>query len=38
MWIVGWVWSVYWSYLLVVRAYKDQKAVKEYLSQTEMKQ
>lgn len=33
--LVGWLLSVYWSYLLVKKAYKDNREVKKYLEKTE---
>lgn len=35
VYIVGWLASLYWSYLLMQKASRDNKAVKEYLAHTE---
>ena len=37
VYIIGWILSIYWSYLIVTKAYKDSKAVKAFLDKTEPK-
>ena len=31
--IIGWVWSIYWGYLLVMKAQKDESQVNRYAGQ-----
>ena len=37
VYLIGWVLSIYWAYLLVNKAYKDNRAVKAFLDKTEPK-
>ena len=37
VYIIGWLLSIYWAYLLVTKAYKDNQAVKAFLDKTEPK-
>ena len=34
VYLVGWFWSIYWGYLLVMKANKDKKEVQQFLADT----
>lgn len=37
VYIIGYIMSLYWAYLLVQRAYRDKQAVQQYLAQTKVR-
>jgi hypothetical protein len=34
VYLIGWFWSLYWSYLIVMKAFKDKKEVQRFLQDT----
>jgi ArsR family metal-binding transcriptional regulator len=34
VYFVGWIMSIYWAYLIVMKAMKDKQEAKEFLSKT----
>lgn len=37
VYIIGWLWSLYWSFLFIKRALQDREAVKSFLTRTEVR-
>ena len=37
VYLVGWFWSMYWSYLFVMKAQKDKKEVQRFLQDTQVR-
>ena len=34
VYLVGWIWSIYWAYLILVRGMQDKQEVKNFLNKT----
>jgi len=37
IYLIGWVWSIWWAYLLLVKAMQDKQEVNDFLSKTKAK-
>ena len=37
VYIIGWIWAIYWGYLLVTRSRKDNTEIKDFLDKTQAK-
>ena len=36
IYIIGWLWSIWWAYLLLVKAMQDKQEVNEFLNKTKV--
>ena len=37
IYLIGWVWSIWWSYLILAKAMQDKQEVNDFLSKTKAK-